>query len=201
MTSRRLALVLASSLLVAPSVGCSSSPGGGEPAPTYPDVTFQGSATHAALTAMLAEAAIDDPTHAAFFDNPKDLSALPGTPIITFTWHDAQPHARMELLPRPAKAASFTGTLADLLERTAYAQSAAMSGPGYLLAFRTLDTHLALFRVFTSSTSYTPDASAWAKLATGMWTTLQITSATFADDQVAAGPYAGQVINFCVGWN
>ena len=76
-----------------------------------------------------------------------------------------------------------------------------MSGRGYLLAFRTLDTNEALFRVFTSSTSYTPDPTAWAKVATGAWTTLQITSATFASDRLAVGtsPVTGQSIKFCIG--
>ena len=74
-----------------------------KPDPAHADVVFQGSATDAALTAVLAVTPVDDPAHAASFDNPKNLSELPGTPIITFTWHDGQQSA-MRLLPTPPPA-------------------------------------------------------------------------------------------------
>ena len=138
MNAPRLALLLAPVLLVFPHAACSSA-GPTAPDPAHADVIFQGTATDAALTAMLAARPIDDPVHAAYFDNPKDLSELPGTPIITFTWHDGQA-AALRLLPPPAKP-TFTGILADLLgERTAHAGPPAMSGKGYLLAFGNLDT-------------------------------------------------------------
>ena len=161
----RRALVL---ILAVSSAACSSP----SPGSAYPDVIFQGSADESALTAVLAVSPTDDPVHAAYFDAPKDLSALPGTPIITFAWHDGQTPES----PAPA----------DL---------------DYLLAFRTLDTDEALFRVFTSSTSFTPDAAHWAQIATGTWTTLQVTSAAVDGDRLAAGsaPIGGQLIKFCVG--
>jgi hypothetical protein len=160
---RALALILAAS-----SAACSSPSRGS----AYADVIFQGSADEGALTAVLAVPPADDPVHAAYFDDPKDLSALPGTPIITFAWHDGQTpeiHAPADL--------------------------------DYLLAFRSLDTDEALFRVFTSSTSFTPDAATWAKIATGTWTTLQVTSAAVDGDRLAAGsaPIGGQLIKFCIG--
>lgn len=169
MTAPRLALLLAPFLLAA----CSSA-APATPDPAHADVIFQGSATDAALTAMLAAAPVDDPTHAAYFDNPKDLAEIPGTPIITFTWHDGQ---------------------------EAPAGTPARSGEAYLLAFSALDTGDPLFRVFTSETSYTPDATAWAKLATGTWTVLDMESATFSGTALAAGsaPVRGQEIKFCIG--
>jgi hypothetical protein len=198
MHAHRFGLAHAPVLLQVHPLACSSHAPAGPP-PDYSDVVFQGSATAGALTSMLAVTSTDDTAHVASFDNPKDLSALPGTPIITFTWHDAQVSA-MQLLPRPREA-SFTGALADLFgERAAYAQGPAMSGTGYLLAFSNLDTGQPLFRVFTSSTSYTPDQTAWAKIATGNWTQLQIKSATFDADQLTLGPWNGQVIKFCIGW-
>jgi hypothetical protein len=209
MNAHRFALVLAPLLLLLPHAACSSGPSGSPPGstttnpgpnPAYADVIFQGSATDTALTAMLAAQAMDDPANAPYFDNPTDLAELPGTPVITFTWHDGQKGA-LQLLP-PAFPRTWTGALGELLgERTAWAGTPAMSGKGYLLVFGSLDTGNELFRVFTSSTSYTPDATAWAKIATGTWTTLQVTSATFAADQVAAGggPINGQAIKFCIG--
>jgi hypothetical protein len=168
MNTPRRALAL---LLAASGAACSSSP---PLSSAYADVVFEGAADQAALTSVLAVAPADDPVHAAYFDNPRNLAALPGTPVITFTWHDGQP----EETPAPA----------DL---------------DYLLAFRTLDTDEALFRVFTSTTSFTPDASAWAKIATGNWTTLQVTSAAVdgAGDRIAAGssPIGGELIKFCIG--
>jgi hypothetical protein len=197
MTMPRLALVLAPFVLALANAACASPSTPGDPA--YADVVFQGSATDAALTAMLAAKAADTPALAAYFDTPKSLTELPSSPIITFTWHDGQ-SAAMQLLPRPRARSSFAGVLSDLLgERSAHAGGASMTGKGYLLEFRTLDTNQALFRVFTSATAYTPAPKEWAKIATSTWTQLQIVSATFGDDQVTAGPYDGQLIEFCVG--
>ncbi len=206
----RLALLVVPLSLVVHGAACTSSSAPPAPNPAYADVIFQGAATQPALTAMLAVKPTDDAALAAYFDNPMDLSELPPTPIATFTWHDGQASA-MQLLPPPARRAWVTGhvetpglagVLADLFgERTAHAGEPAMSGPGYLLVFSVLGTAEELFRVFTSSTSYTPDAGSWAKIATGNWTDLRITSATFAGDAVAAngGPYGGQEVKFCVG--
>jgi hypothetical protein len=204
----RLAFLLVpvglAAVLAAPAACTTAAPA---PNPAYSDVVFQGTATDTALTALLAAKPTDDPALAAYFDSPANLTELMPTPIVTFTWHDGQTSA-LQLLPRPAKRASFrsftgvlTGVLADLFgEGTAHAQGPAMSGPGYLLVFNVLGG-AELFRVFTSQTSYTPDAASWAKMATGNWTQLQITSATFAGDEVAAngGPYSGEVLKFCVG--
>jgi hypothetical protein len=170
MPASRPALALAPLLLLLHSLACSSH---APPAPPPGDVIYQGSADSDALAAMLAATSTDDPAHAAFFDNPKDLTEIPGTPIITFTWHDGQ-----QASGQPA-----------------------LTGTGYLLTFGSDDTGEELFHVFTSSTSYTPDAASWAKIATGTWTTLQIESAVFDADQVAAGggPWNGQEIKFCIG--
>jgi hypothetical protein len=201
MVAFRRALVIVPLLLAVASAGCGASPSTASVDPAYPDVILQGATTDAALAAILTATPVADAVHGATFDNPKDLATLPGTPIITFSWHDGQTTA-LRLLPAPPTIGSrFEGVLGDLLgERTAYAATP-MTGPGYVLAFRALDTGEALFRVFTSSTSYTPDATAWAKIATGLWTTLQITSATFAADELATGssPITGQSIKFCIG--
>jgi hypothetical protein len=194
MTTPRLSLVLALALAL-PCAACAS-PASDSP---YADVVFQGSATDAALTAMLAKTAAADPARAPSFDYPKDLTALPGTPIITFSWH-AGSGAATRLVPRPRAKPSLTGILSDLLgERSAYAGGPSMTGEGYLLAFHKLDTDELLFRVFTSSTTYTPDPTSWGKISTGSWTKLEITSASFEDDHVTAGPYEGQPDEFCVG--
>jgi hypothetical protein len=201
MNVARSALVLTPLFLVASYAGCSSSTPSTGPNPAYADVIFQGAATQGALTSLLAVKAADDPALAAYFDNPMDLSENPPSPILTFTWHDGQA-AAMRLLPPSAPKATFVGVLSDLLgERSAHAEGPTMTGPGYLLAFSTLETNQELFRVFTSTKSFTPDAASWAKVATGNWTVLQITSATFAGDAVATngGPYGGQVIKFCIG--
>ena len=203
----RFAFALVPLALALPYAACSS-PSAPPPPPAPADVIFGGAATDAALWALLDAKPVDDPVHAASFDNPKDLSALPGTPIITFAWHDGQsaamlpavPVGPMRLLPAPPVGRSFTGALADLLgERSAYADSAPMTGKGYLLAFRTLDTNQALFRVFTSLTSYTPDAAAWGKIATGTWTQLQVVSASFSGDRLVGSPIDGQLVKFCIG--
>lgn len=200
MLASRLALL--PPLFAALSTACSSPSVPSTIDPAHPDVTLEGSATSAALDAMLTVPAADDPARAAYFDNPEDLADLPGTPILTFSWHDGKTTA-LRLLPQPAREQpTFLGVLSELLgERAAHAGPLpTMTGPGYLLAFRTLDTNEALFRVFTSGNAYTPDAAAWAKLATGVWTTLRIQSASFDGDRLAAGgaPVNGQYLKFCI---
>jgi hypothetical protein len=179
--------------------------------PELADVIFEGAADEKALAALLAAALKTDPGRGAVIDSPADKALLPPAPIPTFNWHPPGSLAARSgprqgppsLLPRaPEEHPTVTSVLVDLLgpERAAYADAAPMSGLGYFLVFST-DVDPKMLRVFTTKTTYTPDAKAWEKLSSAkIWTTLVIASASFADDRLMAdgGPFLGESIQFCI---
>lgn len=79
-------------------------------------------------------------------------------------------------------------------------EAASASGLAYFLVF-SIDADAKLLRVFTDKSSYTPSATAWAKLKDARsWTTFGLLTATLAGDKLAAdgGPYRGDAIEFCI---
>lgn len=79
-------------------------------------------------------------------------------------------------------------------------EAVSASGLAYFLKFST-DVDPKLLRVFTDKSSYTPSATAWAKLkGARSWTTFGLLTATLAGDKVPedGGPYTGDVIEFCI---
>ncbi len=141
-------------------------------------MVYQGSADSTALEALLAVAAQPSSELAPIIDSPTDGSLLPVDPPQRFAWH-------------------VPGSMAALASE---AGAEARSGVGYFLLFGDADTPQ-LFRVFTTETSYTPDAAAWATISSaGIWTMLTVEAATFADDQIApgGGPFVGTSVLFCV---
>ena len=84
----------------------------------------------------------------------------------------------------------------------------AAAGAEAVVVTTPLDTHEALVREaiglglpVVCDKPFTPDAASWAKMATGNWTTLQVTSAAMDGDHLAAGssPIGGELIKFCIG--
>lgn len=193
--------------------------------PKLADVILEGSASARALEALVAVPPKDDPAKGVEIDSPADLAELVPSPITTFKWHQRGATAagkrsapgRLAFMTLAAGApqdqplwswwssppalTELTGPLRELLgpERAAHA-AAAMDGAGYFLVFST-DTTPDVLRVFTTKTSYTPDAKAWDKLyAVNTWTTLSIVSAAFTTDSLSpnAGPFQGASIKFCI---
>ena len=79
-------------------------------------------------------------------------------------------------------------------------EAVSASGLVYFLKFST-DADAKLLRVFTDKSSYTPSATAWAKLkGARSWTTFGLLTATLAGDKVTedGGPYTGDAIEFCI---
>lgn len=75
-----------------------------------------------------------------------------------------------------------------------------MNGTGYLFVLST-PSNAKVLRVFTSQSSYKPDAAAWdtvKKAAAGTTVSAVVTTALFDNNKVIAngGPYAGQPIQF-----
>jgi len=152
--------------------------GGGaedEKNPLFADVVFEGGADSKALEALLAVATKDDPAHGAVIDSPPTGIVLRSSEVTPFTWH-----------PRDGA--------------TAKPGAPPLNGAGYFLLFST-DATPRLLRVFTTKTSYTPSAAAWATLDSAKtWTTLDIFAANFVDDALApgGGPFKGTSIAFCI---
>lgn len=142
--------------------------------PALADVIYEGKVNETQLEALLAVASPKtDPARGAAIDAPSNNATLPPDRVATFQWH-------------------------------ARGEAASASGLAYFLVFSTqadADTNAKLLRVFTDKSSYTPSATAWAKLkGANSWTTFEPLTATLAGDKLAAdgGPYSGDTIQFCI---
>ena len=147
----------------------------------HPDIIREGTTTSPALNEFLGIAPDDWGWAGGQFQAPMDMDVLPAATPETFTWQ-ADPTA-----PPGAN---------DVLDPSK------QQGQVFLLIFSAPSSDAALLRVFTSLTSYTPDADAWQKLvaAGSQSITLSVTSGTFENDQLTSdgGPHAGQVIHFTI---
>jgi hypothetical protein len=180
--------------------------GAGDPPanPALSDVIFAGGATAPALEQLLAASPVSDAGRAPVIDSPPSVALLSATTPFTFQWHmpgKAAQRGAPRLLP-PDRAPVVPAWLREWVgpERAAHADTQPMNGTGYFLLFST-ETAPQLLRVFTTATSFTPDAKAWAKLTSaGSWTTLVVASASFAEDQLVkgSGPFTGASVQFCI---
>jgi hypothetical protein len=197
--------------------------GGDEGNPAYADVVFEGGATDEALDALVAATVVSDPASAANFTAPANMAVLPAATVPTFSWkigavamstppadgpRFAKSGAAMSpatgwlTMPPSAIDALASRGLAKLLDGVpaAYAHGTPTSGPAFFVLFTTASNDK-LLRVFTSSTTYTPSADAFAKL-TGAGTTIHavITNAEFDQNRIAqdGGPWKGSEITFTV---
>ena len=175
----RPSLPLALSLLLAATPGCGDDHGhedegghghGGDTSSStaggeLDGVIYEGAATDEALIELLAATPVDDATQAAGFTAPAEGSALDPAAPPTFTWEAGA-------VPRHGDP---------------------VNGRAYLVVFATA-TDPEVLRVFTTETSYTPDAAAWSTVTgAGAAVTVTITSAIFEQNRVAqgGGPWVG----------
>ena len=180
--------------------------------PALADVVFEGSATPGALASLLDATPIPDVSLAPYISDPPNNAVLKASERPLFAWSPDGMTAT--LAPAPAsppallvplenkRSGALPAWLADLVgpERTAFAATPALTGKGYFLLFST-DSIPRLLRVFTTETTYTPDAKAWKTLVdAGTWTKLIVVSARFWQDErlVGTGPFVGSPILFCI---
>lgn len=200
-TARLGAMVLATSLAFY-GVACSSSDThdhGGETGGVdqqLTDVVFEGGTHHEPLENLIAATAEAGSTQAPVFDFPEKDATLPASTIPTFTWHDG---ATALLTPAPQKLRARSALLALFGSGVAWAHGAPYNGEAYWLVFTDMDGE-PLVRVFTSAKSYTPDATAWAKLSAQSMVHVTITSAIFEQNELTAdgGPFAGEMLMFSI---
>lgn len=161
------------------------------------DVVYQGDATDEALNDMLALAPKSGDKRARF-SSPTSGAKLSGD-APTFAWTfgaaalDAGTGSRRAPRPRHRPDSPFY-----FGERAALAHGDPMNGTGYFLVLSTASDPK-LLRVFTSETSYKPDAAAWDKIKkAGGTVTAKVTTALFDNNKVLSGggPFEGEAITF-----
>src|SRR6478752_7308600 len=165
------------------------------------DVIYVGEVTDEALDRLLDATPTDDPRHALKIDSP-DLSApLPQDSAATFAYSPASEatrapnHRRVPARQQPSKWQRAVHALGKFLspEGTAYAHGAPYNGTAYYLVISDADSKTRL-QVFTSETSFTPEAVDWQNLAQAPQPLkLEITSAYFEQNEIPAGegPFVG----------
>ncbi|HYQ42366.1 MAG TPA: hypothetical protein VER11_10360 [Polyangiaceae bacterium] len=170
------------------------------------NVIYVGGVTDEALERMLDVAPKNDPRQAVIVDAP-DLSVpVPKETAATFEFHLATEAKRAPSLhPGPAGnppskwrrgVHEFLQFLAP--ERIAHAHGTPYNGTAYYLVITDKDSKQIL-QVFTSGTSFTPEAADWQHLTDAPQPlTLAITSAFFEDNSVPSdgGPFVGGSFQF-----
>jgi hypothetical protein len=182
---------------------CSSAPT--DPAPggeqDLSDVIYVGGVTDEALVRLLDGAPKNDARQALEVHSP-DLSApLPKDSPATFEYHLASETTRApgpRVTPATRSPAKWQRAFHELLQllapvRVAHAHGAAFNGTAYYLVFSDADAKPRL-QVFTTGTSYTPEAADWQRLAEAAQPlALDITWAAFEANDIPAGsgPFVG----------
>jgi hypothetical protein len=203
------AFVLASTVHCGKHSGTTSGTGGNlQVIPELRDVIFQGGATDEGAYALLHIASVTDPQLSASFTYPTDGAVISSSQAPTFTWQSTlasvgmpggEPWRYTRLEAPPVVDDRREPWLVFAIPE-AHAHGIPMSGPGYFIHFTTASNPQVL-RVFTENTSYTPDATAFAKLrAAGGTIQASILNAIFSENRIAlgAGPYQGATITFSI---
>jgi len=169
------------------------------------NVIYVGGVTDEALVRLLAVTPKNDPRQAVIIDSPDFGTPLSKDSPATLQFHLASQMTRAPgLLLRPTSTApkwqrplhEFLRLLAP--EGVAHAHGAAYNGAAYYLVITGADSKPVL-QVFSSQTSFTPEALDWQHLADAPQPlTLQITSAVFDTNSIPAdgGPFVGGEFSF-----
>ena len=158
---------------------------------------FQGGTNDEALAALTEATAKDQATGPAV-TAPAENAALAATPAPTFTWSSGT--AMRTLPPRAPRALPFVAPAPFGAVREAHAHGAPVNGRAYLLVLAS-PTGTAVAKVFTTQTSFTPDAATWDKVrAAGATFTAQVTSASFDNNLLvqSGSPVRGPARTFAV---
>ncbi len=159
-----------------------------ETTPDDPGTVYQGGTNDEALAALEGAKTTESATGPALTAPAAD-AVLPATPAPAFTWSTGG--STGELLPR--RAPSFTTPLPFGPLRRAHAHGAPVNGRAYLLTFTGASGSVVL-RVFTTTTTYTPDAASWERIRTaGATVTAAVTTASFDNNNLVqdGGPTRG----------
>ena len=176
----------------------------------YDDVIYGGGATDEAfaafLTAVESAPPANNPGQAPALTAPADVE-LSASTIPTFSWSLGSsarltPPAPPALLRAEPREESWVAPLAALLGpvRAAHAHGTPYTGfATYLIV--SSDANPKLARVFTGETSWTPDASVWARItAAKAPITVELQGAQFVDNRIDmdGGPFQGSKNTFTI---
>lgn len=168
--------------------------------PALADVVYEGGTNDEALEALLAGTPVEDAAKGASLTSPAEGASVPSSPPHTFTWSSTT--ARLEGGAVSPANRALDHWLQDLFagERSALAHGNPVNGRAYFVVFSTSGDDKVL-RVFTTSTSYTPDEAAWEKLVSaGGLITASITTGVYDNNAVASdgGPFTAPSATFTV---
>jgi len=185
----RSALVAALVATYAPACG------GQDDSATGPSsVLLQGLATDEGLTTFVAAPSRDDATRGPALTSPASGAKVAGTSPAMFAW--AAPTALVA--PAQQRRERFVTPIPFGPMREAHAHGAVMSGRAYLLTLTSGTTNVV--QVFTTNTSYTPDADAWQRLVNAKSIAATIATAFFDNGNLiqGSGPFVGAATTFTV---
>lgn len=166
-----------------------------EPTVAEDGTLYEGGTNDEALAALREASAKDEATGPAL-TAPAPNAALPATPAPTFTWSAGATALRA----RPSTPAPFLAPAPFGAIRAAHAHGAPVNGRAYLLVLAG-PTGTELAKVFTTQTSYTPDAATWERVRAGGATfTARVTGASFDNNLLvqSGGPVRGPATTFSV---
>lgn len=195
-TSRRIFTQLSLIVLASAGVygGACGDGGGGDPSFEVERVIYEGQATRAALSALLADKARTSTAQTSAFDAPAAGEALSAGAPPTFRWHVEGAATGAVKAPRSRWARELWGP-----PRRAFGHDPPVNGRAYFLVFASGDT--TLLGVFTTRLDYTPSAEDWALLA-GADQPLQVSmlSGIFVDSALAdgGGPFLGAPLSLSI---
>ena len=170
------------------------------------DVIYVGGVTDEALVRLLAITPKNDARHAVIVDSPDLTAPLAKDSAAMFQFHLADQQTRApghHVRPIAAPVSIWLRSFHELVrfsspERIAHAHGAPYNGPAYYLEITDADSKPRL-QVFTTATSFTPEAVDWQNLVQAPQPlSLEVTSAIFEDNSIRAdgGPYLGGVFPF-----
>lgn len=210
----------ASTFALSLGAGCGDDTGAGgesdEENPALADVVYAGGATDEALESLLDATATESATQGAGFTSPANGATVSAASSPSFTWAVGAKSGRLTPADHPVQIFSdptktqprqcddhpMIGLLQGFLahERSAFAHGTPTSGPAYFVVFSASGNDK-LLRVFTTDTSYAPDATALGKLKGAGTIHAVIENAEFDQNRIAqdGGPFTGPAIDFTVG--
>jgi hypothetical protein len=166
------------------------------------DIVIAGDANADGLEALVAATATSDPARSAAMTAPDPKVPIPGGTPPAFSWRLGAGGSDAGVTDAPAGRLDLDRFLLEAFgpERTAHAaHGAPMNGVAYLVTFGAAGNDK-LVRVFTTSTTYTPDAGAWDKMKAAGGVTTTITTATFENNRLTpgGGPFVGPAVAFTI---
>jgi hypothetical protein len=201
-SSLRIRRLLHGACIVLAATGISAAGCSDHAHDTPSDVAFQGEANADGFETFAAAAPKEDAARAPTLTAPANGAKVPSATPQKFEWKPAAamgpaPAARERYAAVSPPRFVFPLPIGPL--RTARAaHGAPMNGRAYLLTLKSGGNNVV--RVFTTTTTYEPDAAAWQKLKDAKSITATIATASFDNNNVVSGsgPFVSPATSFTI---